>query len=353
MPSRKELSSVSALQSRVQDWYAQYGRAFMWRSRQNEPLPDAYVVLVSEVMLQQTQTRRVQEKLPAFLQQFPSVDVLARADNATIIKAWQGMGYNSRALRLRDCARAIVERHGGVVPNSVEDLLALPGIGNYTANAIAAFAYHNNVVVLDVNIRRVYSRWMKPMETTIALCSETEIATFARNIVPPNLSSDWHQAVMDLGAMFCTARAPKCTVCPVKDLCASAGKMVATTPFKRPEPSFRGEPNRIWRGRVVEILRPLVNGTEMSASGIIRRLLAPKRPKPPVNQEAFFPGAFFRLTKGEDLLDDEEKEWFVRLLLKLEDDKIVRLFIKSPQAGLMSTMLPNIFVSLSQDTGNE
>jgi A/G-specific adenine glycosylase len=342
-------SLLSVLQRRVQDWYAQHGRTFMWRSRQDEPAPDAYVVLVSEVMLQQTQTSRVQEKLPTFLQQFPSVDALARADNATVIKAWQGMGYNNRALRLRDCARVIMERHGGVVPNSVEKLLALPGIGSYTANAIAAFAYRQHVVVLDVNIRRVYSRWMRQMPSTIALCSEDEIATFARAIVPPNRSSDWHQAVMDIGAMFCTARAPKCTVCPVQDICASAGQMEAKTPTKRLEPSFRGEPHRIWRGRIVDILRSLANGTEISASDVLARLLAPKAIQAPMNQEMVF-----QQPRAEKLLDDEAKEWFARLLTKLEHEKMISIRTRTNgSTTLMTTPLSTLFVSLSQETGNE
>jgi A/G-specific adenine glycosylase len=300
------LSPHSELQERVLDWYAAHGRDFFWRTKGLER-PEAYITLISEVMLQQTQTSRVQEKLPRFLEQFPAIGALANADNATVIKAWQGMGYNSRALRLRDCARAVVEHHGGIIPSTIETLLLLPGIGPYTASAVAAFAYHHDVPVVDVNIRRVYSRLLQPMPTTIDTLPLADITPFAASIIPRGRSSDWHQALMDIGATYCTARTPKCWECPLADLCASAGRMKENTPTKRPEPSFRGQPNRIWRGRIVEMLRHLPESDAISTDEILSGL---------------FSTTLFSTTPESR---EEEQMWLMRILEGLEKDRIVQL----------------------------
>jgi len=244
-------SAIARLRKTVTVWYKCNAREFVWR----EANPDPYIVLVSETMLQQTQTSRVTEKLPQFLVLFPDVYALAKANNATILRAWQGMGYNSRALRLRDCAKAIVTLHNGSVPNIYQQLRALPGIGDYTASAILSFAYHMPCVVLDVNIRRVYSRIMEQMSTTIDTASENELRVFAERVFPKKQSSMWHQAIMDIGAMYCTARTPKCGECPLSKLCSSAHNMQEAVRVKKAEPQHKGIPNRIWRGKVVEYLR--------------------------------------------------------------------------------------------------
>lgn len=269
MTDRQQKKQVEALHEVLLHWYAHHARSFGWREQHHNP----YVVLVSEVMLQQTQTARVEQKLPQFLALFPSPAELAQADNATIIRAWQGMGYNNRALRLRDCARAIMERHGGEVPRTMEELLALPGIGRYTASAILVFAYAQDLPVVDVNIQRVYSRVFKQMGTTAEVLPEKEIHELSAQVYPSGSSSAWHQAVMDLSALYCSARAPRCSICPVGSLCHSASAMKEEKKQKRPEPSWRGEPNRIWRGRVVEILRSVRHGEWMTVQQLIDRLL--------------------------------------------------------------------------------
>lgn len=232
-------------------WYAETARPFPWR----RVPPDAYMVLVSETMLQQTQASRVAELLPLFMKTFPSIQQLAAASNADVVLRWKGLGYNSRALRLRDAARAIVENHGGVVPSQPDVLRALPGVGPYTSAAIACFAYNVWTVVLDVNVRRVYSRWLRKQATTSAVESDAELIDLADCVIPRDTPSVWHHAVMDLGATICTARKPKCTACPLSDTCPSAGTMQESVRTRRPEPLFRGEPRRLWRGRVVELLR--------------------------------------------------------------------------------------------------
>ena len=274
-------------------WYAETARPFPWR----RVPPDAYMVLVSETMLQQTQASRVAELLPLFMKTFPSIQQLAAASNADVVLRWKGLGYNSRALRLRDAARAIVENHGGVVPSQPDVLRTLPGIGPYTSAAIACFAYNVWTVVLDVNVRRVYSRWLRKQATTSAVESDAELIDLAECVIPRDAPSVWHHAVMDLGATICTARKPKCTACPLSDTCPSAGTMQEAVRTRRPEPLFRGEPRRLWRGRVVELLRGA------GATGVTRSKLN---------------GAIL----GREATDTE-RQWLDNLVTTLEHDGLL------------------------------
>lgn len=231
-------------------WYGKCGRAFPWRTVP----PNPYVVLCSEVMLQQTQAARIAERLPLFLAEFPTIHHLAAASNGTMIRAWKGLGYNSRALRLRDAAAMVVRDFHGVIPTTVEALRTLPGIGAYASAAIACFAYGVPAVVLDVNIRRVYSRWMQRQPLTTSVAPDAAITTFAAQVIPRRNADTWHHAVMDLGATICTARNPSCSVCPLNRYCPSANAMTQAARPRKVEPSFRGEPVRLWRGRIVTYL---------------------------------------------------------------------------------------------------
>lgn len=251
---------VEHFQALVLGWYVQHARQFAWRT----PNPDPYVVLVSETMLQQTQTHRVQQKLSLFLQLFPDFATLAASDNASIIRAWQGMGYNNRALRLRDCARVVMKVYDGVLPADAQALQTLPGIGPYTVSAILSFAFHKDVPVLDVNIRRLYSRVFGRVSTVVDVLPEAALRIIASEVFPKGRSSDWHQACMDIAAQFCTARTACCLLCPVSASCCSACRLADAVPIHVQEPSFRGRPNRIWRGRIVELLRGLEPGQELS-----------------------------------------------------------------------------------------
>jgi A/G-specific adenine glycosylase len=289
-----DLTSMERFQAMVLGWYADNARQFVWRT----PNPDPFVVLVSETMLQQTQTHRVQQKLSLFLQQFPDFAALAAADNASIIRAWQGMGYNNRALRLRDCARTVLQVHNGVLPADAQALGALPGIGPYTVSAVLSFAFHHDVPVLDVNIRRLYSRVFQRLNTVIDLLSESALQLIARDVFPRGRSSEWHQACMDIAAQFCTARSPRCLLCPVCGSCRSAYQLADAAPVHIQEPSFRGQPNRIWRGRIVELLRGLEPGQELSHEDLRTVLLL------------------------RDTLDDAA--WIGNLLSALERDGLIR-----------------------------
>jgi A/G-specific adenine glycosylase len=206
------------------------------------------------------------------------------------------MGYNSRALRLRDAAQLIVERHDGVVPQDVDALRALPGIGPYASASIAAFAFNKHVVVLDVNVRRVYSRWIRQQRTTIDVERDDVLTQFAQQVIPARASARWHHAVMDLGATICTARKPICTSCPMADLCPSANVLEQAQRVKRDEPQFRGEPQRLWRGRFVDALRDAPDGLTSN------RLLS---------------------VTGAGALTSDEQAWYVAMIRALERDGVV------------------------------
>jgi A/G-specific adenine glycosylase len=288
---------VKLLHNKILPWYRKHQRELQWRDTK-----DPYEILISEIMLQQTQVSRVQEKLPGFLKKFPTVRALAKASRADVILAWQGMGYNNRAVRLREMAKIIVDEHRGKIPSKIEHLRELPGIGPYTSHAVACFAFRKNVSVVDVNIRRILSRLLWKRKTHAEVHNENELWNIATRVLPKD-AYEWNQALMDLGATVCTSKHPSCAVCPVRDLCASRhlgdrirGRL-RNKSMKKHEPSYSGTPQRIWRGRIVEALRN-VNGTGAISMMQIGRIV-----KPP-----------FRTN---------ELAWLGNLIAKLEHDGIV------------------------------
>jgi A/G-specific adenine glycosylase len=194
----------TALVDALLGWYAEHGRDLPWRRTR-----DPYAILVSEVMLQQTQVPRVLERWPAWLRRWPTVEALAAAPTADVLRAWSGLGYNRRALSLQRAARAVVERGG--FPRTVEGLRELPGIGPYTASAVACFAFDAQLTTVDTNARRVFSR------------------AFGREHVDPPLGRAYafNQALFDLGATLCLARVPRCAACPLAFGCPSRGQRFA------------------------------------------------------------------------------------------------------------------------------
>ena len=240
------------LHSTILQWFDINQKVYPWRSEDPEP----YHVLLSEYMLQQTQASRIALKFPEFLISFPTIETLSKATNAQMIIAWQGMGYNNRAIRLRDCAKQIMDTFNGNIPSNYSDLLSLPGIGTYTASAILSFAFKQNISVIDINIYRIYSR-VFGLDIQDAK-TNNEVRTIAEYIYPKDNSSSWHQALMDIGSSFCKAQNPKCTLCPIPD-CAYRNNPslynMKPTKSKKTEASFRNKPNRIWRGKTIEFLR--------------------------------------------------------------------------------------------------
>lgn len=255
MPESPQLSGdlVKRVQVAALDWFAANQREMPWR-RTHDP----YLVLLSEVMLQQTQVSRVLPKYLEFVERFPTILHLARAPLAEVIRAWSPLGYNLRAVRLHRAARVIVEHHGEVVPNNPRELHALPGLGEYSAAAVACFAYGLPLAVVDTNVRRVLSRLLPEA----AEAGPGALRVVARQLVPLETARDWGLALMDLGATVCTARRPACPVCPLAAMCPSAGAPLSRTknlaetqhPYTTKPKPFIGS-NRYYRGRVVQALR--------------------------------------------------------------------------------------------------
>ncbi len=242
------VSRRNTLRRHLLRWYARHARELPWRNIHNP-----YHVLVSEFMLQQTQVARVLEHFPRWIARFPDVASLAAASRRDVLLAWAGMGYNRRALHLQSAARMVRDAHDGVIPRDPAALQRLPGVGRYTAAAIACFGYHERHPVVDINIRRVLSRLTENMKDTTGMLSEPLIWQTAALLLPPRAYYDWNQALMDLGAAICTARTPACDRCPLRGHCPSAGRLAAPTP--PPRRAVRETPRRIYRGRVIEELR--------------------------------------------------------------------------------------------------
>jgi A/G-specific adenine glycosylase len=194
------------------EWYADHGRDLAFR-RTTEP----WAVLVSEVMAQQTQAARAAEAWSRFMSAYPTPAALAAASPAAVIRAWRGLGYNRRALALHGAAIAIVEEHDGHVPDTLEGLIRLPGVGPYTARAVLAIAFGRPVAALDVNIRRVIGRAVVGAK---AARVPRELQGLADALVPVAAAAAWTHALMDIGAAFCRPRDPRCDLCPLSDVCA-------------------------------------------------------------------------------------------------------------------------------------
>ena len=224
-------------------WYDANARRLPWRidPGQNRA-PDPYAVWLSEVMLQQTTVAAVQGYYTRFLERWPRVEDLAAAPDAEVMAAWAGLGYYARARNLLACARAVVSEHGGKFPESAEGLRALPGIGPYTAAAIAAIAFGERAVVVDANVERVMAR-VAAISTPLP-AAKKEIVAVCDTLTPATRAGDFAQAMMDLGATICTVRNPDCAQCPLQKLCKAA-RMKKPEAFpvrlpKKPRPARTG-----------------------------------------------------------------------------------------------------------------
>jgi A/G-specific adenine glycosylase len=203
-------------QQRLLGWYAAHRRDLPWR-RTDDP----YHILVSEIMLQQTQVDRVVPKYHEFLKRYPTVESLARARPADVKRAWYPLGYNIRPSRLQGIARETLARYGGRLPDDSDSLRSMPGIGRYTAGAILAFAYRRDAALVDTNVRRVLGRVFLGPRRLSRLHGEKAMWDLARALLPARRAYDYNQALMDFGATWCTARLPRCRGCAMKGLCAS------------------------------------------------------------------------------------------------------------------------------------
>ena len=243
---------------------------------------DPWVILVSETMLQQTQVARVIDRLPGFLERFPTVEACAIAPAAAVVEEWAGLGYNRRPLNLHRAATCMVEQHGGRVPERLDDLLALPGVGPYTARAVLAFAHESPAAVVDTNIGRILARLGG------GSLSARDAQTRADALAPVDQPWLWNQSIMELGALVCTKRSPACDTCPVQPVCAWRGEgddpAVGSAAVSVPQPRFEGSDRQL-RGRLVDALRRgpverdalaglVGDGSERIVNGLMRDGLA-------------------------------------------------------------------------------
>jgi len=239
-PHRRDAGSLRA-------WYEPRREAYPWR---HQP-PDPYAVFVSEVMLQQTQAPRVVPIFTSFLERFPTVAHLAAAPRDHVLRAWAGLGYHRRAVAVHEAARVMRDHHGGRVPADPDALRTLPGVGPYTASAVASIAFGLPVAVVDTNVRRITARYLRGAEPDEV--APATLAADAQSWLDASRPGDWNQALMDLGRVVCRPT-PRCQDCPLIVGCrfAAAGRL--GRPSVRRQPPFEGSRRQV-RGRVVAALR--------------------------------------------------------------------------------------------------
>jgi A/G-specific adenine glycosylase len=213
---RLDAERRGAFQQRLLSWYAANKRDLPWRKTS-----DPYNILVSEVMLQQTQVERVIPKYEEFLRKYPTLEALANAPLEEVKKTWYPLGYNIRPVRLHSIAREAVEKYGGRIPDDPEALQSLKGIGRYTAGAVLSFAFGRAAPILDTNVRRVLHRVFIGQGSAKSHRLQKALWALSEALIPADRAYDFNQALMDFGATLCTARKPLCLVCPMQDLCAA------------------------------------------------------------------------------------------------------------------------------------
>lgn len=269
-------SDVASLPDRLLAWFSTHARDLPWRRTRNP-----YHILVAETMLQQTQVDRVVPKYLAFLDAFPTLQDLAAAPTAAVIRHWAGLGYNRRAVNLQRSARMIVEQYDAAFPHDVAELHKLPGIGPYTAGAIACFAFEQEVVFLDTNIRRVLQRALLGPEQGTTPSRDRALREQSAALLPPGRGWAWNQALIELGALVCRAATPTCWRCPLRNSCQAYAIRMADDQALAPsapgglkraaeeQATYRSaEPfvgsRRWYRGRLIAELRALPPATALS-----------------------------------------------------------------------------------------
>lgn len=283
-PTSLPAESIPHQRAALRAWFAARGRQLVFRER-----AEPWGVLVSEVMAQQTQISRVEPAWAAFMTAFPTPAALAEASPAAVLRAWAGMGYNRRALNLQRAAAVIMERHGGELPRTLAELEALPGVGPYTARAVAAIAFGMPVAALDTNVRRVVGRVVGGHGATAdpgTALPPKVLQAFADAIVDPADPAVWTHATMDLGATVCRPMNPRCEACPLTAWCVwrsttadAAAEGVPSPPRRRDRAAHPGSERgrapgasfpftRRWlRGRIVALLREMPDGAWLTLDG--------------------------------------------------------------------------------------
>ena len=259
-PSDLTPARVRAIRARLLEWYERTGQDFPWRTAR-----DPYLALVAAVCAQQTQMSRVLPTYQRWVEAFPTLGAAARATNAEALRVWARAGYPRRALAIRDSARICLERHGGALPRGDAELLALPGVGPFTAAIVRCFGYGEDAVAIDTNVVRLLGRLvggdLQPARET----PPARIEAWARRLLPAGDAARWNPTVMDYGGLVCRAR-PRCAECVVANLCAARPRFEAgeaATPV-RAQGAFAGS-DREWRGRLLRELRAAERPLRVSA----------------------------------------------------------------------------------------
>jgi A/G-specific adenine glycosylase len=216
---RLDRERVRQFQQRLIRWYGRHARDLPWRRTR-----DPYHILVSEIMLQQTQVERVLDYYEPFLQRYPTIETLAASSEPQVREAWEGLGYYARARNLHRTAQQVTTFHDGKLPDDAERIRRLPGIGRYTAGAVLSFAYGKDAAILDTNAARVLRRVFGVRRRGTKARLQTRLWELAEQVTPPGKADRFNQAIMDLGATVCRARTPACPRCPVRAVCRSAPK---------------------------------------------------------------------------------------------------------------------------------
>ena len=205
---------IESFQDNLLSWYSEQRRDLPWRQSR-----DPYKVWVSEVMLQQTRVDTVIPYFQRFIEKFPTLEALADADEESVLKAWEGLGYYSRARNLQSAVREVKEKYGGKVPDSEKEMRSLKGVGSYTAGAVLSIAYNKPVPAVDGNVMRVLSRVLLIEEEITKATTRKMMEQAARALIPDDAAADFNQALMELGAIVCTPKDPGCLICPVQNEC--------------------------------------------------------------------------------------------------------------------------------------
>lgn len=311
---------IKRIQQALREWFRANSRPLPWRDTR-----DPYRVLVSEIMLQQTQVDRVLPKYYAFLERFPTIEALAAAPTGDVIRAWAGLGYNRRALNLQRTAQSVLADHGGRFPEQPEELRRLPGIGPYTAGAVACFAFEQDVAFMDTNIRRVVGRVFVGPDGGEQPWVERELLRLAEAAVPRGQGYEWNQAIMELGALVCTSSRPRCMICPLRAECkayatwrAADENVFRRQPVAARAPSAVAErrapylaSNRFYRGRLVAVLGKLEPGAGLRLSELGPRV--------------------------KDDWSDADRAWLQELIRKLAEEGLI---VVEEGDGVLSARLP-------------
>jgi len=230
-PKSLQTRSFDTAQDKLLNWYNKNKRTLPWRDH-----PDAYAVWISEIMLQQTRVEAVIPYFEKWMHLFPTVSALANASERDVLSAWEGLGYYSRARNLHKAAKVVSSEYGGKLPQNVDELVTLPGVGRYTAGAIASIAFGKNEPALDGNLKRVYARLFDVGEPVDSPKGEKLLWEISRENLPKGKAGDFNQALMDLGAAICIPKNPRCLLCPLMGLCkARENGTQELRPIKKPK----------------------------------------------------------------------------------------------------------------------